>query len=156
MRKDAGYIPCPPAECCGCHQVNKRQGADYQLQWRDTPDFVRMAAKTNALIIPFACVGGDDAYDVFMDTESVSCCCRRLIISCHHESSHECGMGYNSGDYLSSATACIMYQRMRGGHHTGTCAPGDPCSCPFSKRLGLQRALCRPPWHWFFELVIYC
>lgn len=51
--------------------MNKRQGTEYQLQWRDSPDFVRLAAKTNAIIIPFACVGGDDAYDVFMDTDTV-------------------------------------------------------------------------------------
>lgn len=52
-------------------QVNKRKGEKYQLIWKDKPDFVRMAAKSNALIIPFAAVGGDDAYDIAMDTDEV-------------------------------------------------------------------------------------
>ncbi len=52
-------------------QVNKRKGEEYKLIWKDKPDFVRMAAKTNALIIPFAAVGGDDAFDIAMDTAEV-------------------------------------------------------------------------------------
>lgn len=55
----------------GAKEVNKRKGSEYQLQWRESPDFVRLAAKTNAIIIPFACVGGDDAFELFMDTESI-------------------------------------------------------------------------------------
>ncbi len=51
--------------------MNKRKGEEYKLIWKDKPDFVRMAAKTNALIIPFAAVGGDDAFDVAMDTDEV-------------------------------------------------------------------------------------
>lgn len=39
-------------------QVNKLKGQQYQLQWKEQPDFVRMAAKLNAIIIPFAAVGG--------------------------------------------------------------------------------------------------
>ena len=38
--------------------MNKRKGEEYQLIWKDQPDFVRMAAKLNALVIPFAAVGG--------------------------------------------------------------------------------------------------
>ena len=52
-------------------QVNKRKGEMYKLIWKDKPDFVRMAAKSNALIIPFAAVGGDDAFDIAMDTDEV-------------------------------------------------------------------------------------
>ncbi|KAL0028357.1 hypothetical protein WJX77_001655 [Trebouxia sp. C0004] len=55
----------------GGREVNKRRGEEYKLIWKDKPDFVRMAAKTNALIIPFATVGGDDAFDVAMDTDEV-------------------------------------------------------------------------------------
>ncbi|DBB07863.1 TPA: hypothetical protein ACH3X3_009263 [Trebouxia sp. C0006] len=55
----------------GGREVNKRKGEEYKLIWKDKPDFVRMAAKTNALIIPFAAVGGDDAFDVAMDTDEV-------------------------------------------------------------------------------------
>ena len=42
----------------GGREVNKRKGEEYQLMWKDHPDFVRMAAKLNALVIPFAAVGG--------------------------------------------------------------------------------------------------
>ena len=52
-------------------QVNKRKGEKYKLIWKDKPDFVRMAAKSNALIIPFAAVGGDDAFDIAMDPDEV-------------------------------------------------------------------------------------
>lgn len=56
---------------CDTAQVNKRKGEKYNLIWKDKPDFVRMAAKTNALIIPFAAVGGDDAFEIAMDTDEV-------------------------------------------------------------------------------------
>ena len=108
-------------EALSLAQVNKPRGKEYQLQWRESPDFVRMAgvppsrmtagyellclgqgscacqqysacvaalllhtetehvpdnlfmlaAKTNAIIVPFAVVGADDAYDIFMDAEQV-------------------------------------------------------------------------------------
>ena len=45
----------------------KRRGEEYQLFWRDDrPDFVRLAAKYNALIVPFAAVGADDAYNLLL------------------------------------------------------------------------------------------
>ncbi len=45
-------------------EVVKKRGQEYTLLWRESPDFVRLAAKCNALIVPFAAVGADDAYDV--------------------------------------------------------------------------------------------
>ena len=45
----------------------KRRGEEYQLFWRDDrPDFVRLAAKYSALIVPFAAVGADDAYNLLL------------------------------------------------------------------------------------------
>ena len=45
----------------------KRKGENYQLFWReDRADFVRLAAKFDAVIVPFAAVGGDDAFDLFL------------------------------------------------------------------------------------------
>jgi hypothetical protein len=38
--------------------VNKRRGEEYKLLWRESPEFVRMASKCNALIVPFAAIGG--------------------------------------------------------------------------------------------------
>lgn len=66
--------------CCSCdtryaesvlEQVNKRKGEEYQLFWPEDPDFVRLAAKLNALIIPFAAVGGDEAFDLALDSDEV-------------------------------------------------------------------------------------
>jgi hypothetical protein len=36
------------------------------LPLQDEPDFVRLAVKCKALIVPFAAVGADDAYDIMM------------------------------------------------------------------------------------------
>ena len=44
--------------CWGVAQVNKRKGEEYKLLWKDSPEFVRLATKCNALIVPFAAVGG--------------------------------------------------------------------------------------------------
>eukprot|EP00877_Chromochloris_zofingiensis_P003357 jgi/Chrzof1/13021/Cz07g16210.t1 len=55
----------------GAREVNKRCGEEYQLFWRDSPDFVRLAAKCDAIIIPFAAVGADDAYDVMLEADEV-------------------------------------------------------------------------------------
>jgi hypothetical protein len=38
-------------------QVVKKRGEEYQLFWKDSPDFLRLAAKCNALVVPFAAVG---------------------------------------------------------------------------------------------------
>ncbi|GAX74282.1 hypothetical protein CEUSTIGMA_g1731.t1 [Chlamydomonas eustigma] len=53
----------------GAREVVKKRSEEYQLLWKDTPDFVRLAAKCKAIIVPFASVGADDAYDVIMETE---------------------------------------------------------------------------------------
>eukprot|EP00198_Chlamydomonas_reinhardtii_P000144 XP_001689479.1 acetyltransferase/acyltransferase [Chlamydomonas reinhardtii] len=55
----------------GAKEVVKKRGQEYTLLWKDSPDFVRLAAKCDALIVPFAAVGADDAYDVIMDTDEV-------------------------------------------------------------------------------------
>ncbi|KAK9823578.1 hypothetical protein WJX72_003968 [[Myrmecia] bisecta] len=55
----------------GGREVNKRKGEAYQLQWRDSPDFVRLAAKLKAIIVPFAALGADDAFDLALDTDEI-------------------------------------------------------------------------------------
>lgn len=52
-------------------QVNKRKGEKYKLIWKNKAEFVRLAAKTNALIIPFAAVGGEEAFDIAYDSDEV-------------------------------------------------------------------------------------
>lgn len=39
--------------------------------WRESPDFVRLAARVGATIVPFAAVGADDAYDTMMETQQL-------------------------------------------------------------------------------------
>ncbi len=46
----------------GGREVNKLKGQEYQLLWKEQPDFVRMAAKLNAVIVPFAAIGGARAH----------------------------------------------------------------------------------------------
>ena len=40
------------------------QGEEYKLFWPDQPEFVRMASRFGAAIIPFGVVGEDDICDV--------------------------------------------------------------------------------------------
>jgi hypothetical protein len=56
--------------------VNKRKGEAYKLIWKKDTDFVRMAAKLDAIIVPFAALGADDAYDVRTSWPSV------VLVSC--------------------------------------------------------------------------
>ncbi|KAF5832325.1 hypothetical protein DUNSADRAFT_11801 [Dunaliella salina] len=55
----------------GAKEVTKPRGSEYMLQWKSEPDFVRLAAKCDALIVPFACVGADDAFELVMDNSDV-------------------------------------------------------------------------------------
>jgi hypothetical protein len=55
--------------------VNKRRGQEYTLLWKETPDFVRLAAKCGALVVPFAAVGADDAYEVSACACVCACVC---------------------------------------------------------------------------------
>ncbi|GBF88231.1 alpha beta-hydrolase [Raphidocelis subcapitata] len=56
----------------GAREVNKPRGAEYTLSWPEArPDFVRLAGKTGAVIVPFSAVGADDAYDVMMDVDEL-------------------------------------------------------------------------------------
>ena len=47
--------------------MNKASDSNYTLLWSDAPDFVRLAASCRAVIVPFAAVGADDAYDVALE-----------------------------------------------------------------------------------------
>lgn len=55
----------------GGREVNKLKGEKYKLIWKDSPDFVRLASKLDCTIVPFASVGGDDAFDLALDTEEL-------------------------------------------------------------------------------------
>ncbi len=52
-------------------QVAKNRDEKYQLFWGEEVNFVRLAARFGAIIVPFAAVGGDDAYEVAMEVDEV-------------------------------------------------------------------------------------
>lgn len=55
----------------GAAEVNKGRGQDYRLMWKETADFVRLAARFDATIVPFAAVGAEEAYDLIADQEEL-------------------------------------------------------------------------------------
>lgn len=55
----------------GAREVNKKVGQEYQLFWKESADFVRLAARCDAIIVPFAAVGADDAYDVVLEADEL-------------------------------------------------------------------------------------
>ena len=55
----------------GSREVNKRRHESYQLMWSDQPTLVRLAIKADAVILPFAALGGDEAYDLLADTDEI-------------------------------------------------------------------------------------
>lgn len=55
----------------GAKEVLKRDGQQNTVVWKDEVDFVRLAAKTDALIVPFASVGADDAFKWHTDTDEL-------------------------------------------------------------------------------------
>jgi hypothetical protein len=58
----------------GIREAFKRRGENYQLFWPDgatQADFVRLAARAGALIIPVAAVGADDSFELLADTDEM-------------------------------------------------------------------------------------
>jgi pimeloyl-ACP methyl ester carboxylesterase/1-acyl-sn-glycerol-3-phosphate acyltransferase len=56
----------------GVREAFKRKGEKYALFWPSKPEFVRMAARHGAVIVPFAAVGAEDGFDVVADADDVS------------------------------------------------------------------------------------
>ncbi|KAM7511780.1 hypothetical protein LguiB_010655 [Lonicera macranthoides] len=51
----------------GAREAFHRKGEEYKLFWPDQPEFVRMAARFGATIIPFGVVGEDDLAEIVLD-----------------------------------------------------------------------------------------
>jgi 1-acyl-sn-glycerol-3-phosphate acyltransferase len=51
----------------GVREAYKKRNEEYQLFWPRRAEFVRMAAKYGAAIVPFAAVGVDDSLDMVLD-----------------------------------------------------------------------------------------
>lgn len=55
----------------GAREVCRRRGEEYTLTWRETTDFVRPAARFDAVIVPFSSVGADDDCATIIDGQEV-------------------------------------------------------------------------------------
>lgn len=53
----------------GVREALRRKGEEYQLFWPDKAEFVRMAARHGATIIPYAAVGVDDGLQILLDAD---------------------------------------------------------------------------------------
>ncbi|CAK9143091.1 unnamed protein product [Ilex paraguariensis] len=51
----------------GAREALHRKGEQYKLFWPDKPEFVRMAARFGATIVPFGAIGEDDIAEVVFD-----------------------------------------------------------------------------------------
>ncbi|EPS74024.1 hypothetical protein M569_00724 [Genlisea aurea] len=55
----------------GIREALHRKGEEYKLSWPDDPQFVRMAARFGAKIVPFGVIGEDDLVNVVVDSDDV-------------------------------------------------------------------------------------
>ncbi|KAL3693711.1 hypothetical protein R1sor_007362 [Riccia sorocarpa] len=55
----------------GAREVCKRKGEEYKLLWKPTTDFVRMASRHNAIIVPFGALGADEAFTIAYDANDL-------------------------------------------------------------------------------------
>eukprot|EP00955_Chlamydomonas_euryale_P059759 357488-Chlamydomonas_euryale.AAC.10 len=77
----ARSYPCPHAHTRthpharsypgGAREANKRANEKYELLWPKRQEFVRMAARLGATIVPFAAVGAEDSVSVLGDTAAL-------------------------------------------------------------------------------------
>ncbi|KAF6161580.1 hypothetical protein GIB67_009459, partial [Kingdonia uniflora] len=51
----------------GAREALHRKGEEYKLFWPSQSEFVRMAARFGAKIVPFGVIGEDDVFDMFLD-----------------------------------------------------------------------------------------
>lgn len=67
MRQQAHILVYPG----GGREVCKQKGEKYKLTWKNRLGFAHMAIEYGYQIIPIAGVGGDDAYDILVDSNEV-------------------------------------------------------------------------------------
>ncbi len=63
-------------DATGAAQAYKGKGQEYRLFWPSRPEFVRMAARYGATIVPFAGVGAEDGFNMLLDSQEI----RRLPV----------------------------------------------------------------------------
>lgn len=55
----------------GGREVCRRRGEQNKIFWNEKANFVRMAAKYNAIIVPFSTIGADDSVDILIDGDEL-------------------------------------------------------------------------------------
>lgn len=55
----------------GGREVMKRRGERYKLIWKNRTGFARMAIRHGYPILPFASVGAEEAYDIWIDADDI-------------------------------------------------------------------------------------
>eukprot|EP00613_Pedinella_sp_CCMP2098_P035782 CAMPEP_0171813486 /NCGR_PEP_ID=MMETSP0991-20121206/79240_1 /TAXON_ID=483369 /ORGANISM="non described non described, Strain CCMP2098" /LENGTH=721 /DNA_ID=CAMNT_0012427069 /DNA_START=131 /DNA_END=2297 /DNA_ORIENTATION=+ len=55
----------------GVREANHGRGEDYKLFWTKKPDFVRVASRFNAIIVPFGAVGAADSLNIVADSSEM-------------------------------------------------------------------------------------
>ena len=55
----------------GAREVARRKNEKYVLHWKERMGFARQAIAHGCTIVPFSCIGMDDAWDVVLDAEDV-------------------------------------------------------------------------------------
>jgi hypothetical protein len=55
----------------GVREAYKRKGEKYALFWPSQEEFVRLASRFGATIVPFAAVGAEDSVDILLDSEEL-------------------------------------------------------------------------------------
>uniref|UniRef100_A0A5B7A637 Serine aminopeptidase S33 domain-containing protein n=1 Tax=Davidia involucrata TaxID=16924 RepID=A0A5B7A637_DAVIN len=55
----------------GAREALHRKGEKYKLFWPDQPEFVRMAARFGAMIVPFGVIGEDDVVELVVDYDDL-------------------------------------------------------------------------------------
>jgi pimeloyl-ACP methyl ester carboxylesterase len=55
----------------GAREVFKRRGEEYKLFWPEVPDLMRIAAKYDAIVVPFSGIGSDELGDLIADSDEL-------------------------------------------------------------------------------------
>ena len=55
----------------GAREVAKRKGEDYQLIWKQRIGFARLAIEHGCTVVPFAQLGGDEAWKILLDAHDL-------------------------------------------------------------------------------------
>jgi 1-acyl-sn-glycerol-3-phosphate acyltransferase len=85
MSRSIGAVPASPAACArlieagerilvfpgGAREVSKRKGEKYKLVWGERLGFARLAIQHACPVVPFACVGVEDAFDILVDADEI-------------------------------------------------------------------------------------